>query len=61
MSELMQILISMVVVATGTVFISQKFRLSKRYERQSKKTAPLNTWSALDHGIDPSRDEEENS
>ncbi|MEY4498319.1 MAG: hypothetical protein RJA40_424 [Actinomycetota bacterium] len=59
MSELVQILISIVVVATGTVFISQKFKLSKRYERQSKKAAPLNSWSALDQGIDPSRVEEE--
>ncbi len=59
MSELVQILISIVVVATGTVLISQKFKLSKRYERQSKKAAPLNSWSALDQGIDPSRVEEE--
>jgi hypothetical protein len=59
MSELVQILISIVVVATGTVFISQKFKLSKRYERQSKKAGPLNSWSALDQGIDPSRVEEE--
>ena len=62
MSELVQVFISIVVVATGTVFISQKFRISKRYERQSHKAAPLNSWSALDQGIDPSgieKDEEE--
>ena len=59
MSELVQILVSIVIVATGTVFISQKFKLSKRYERQPKKATPLNSWSALDQGIDPSRVEEE--
>jgi len=59
MSDLVQILVSIVVVAIGTVFISQKFRISKRYERQSRKAAPLNSWSALDQGIDPSQIEGE--
>ncbi|MEY3893555.1 MAG: hypothetical protein RIR78_333 [Actinomycetota bacterium] len=59
MSDLVQILVSIVVVAIGTVFISQKFRISKRYERQSRKAAPLNSWSALDQGIDPSQIEDE--
>jgi hypothetical protein len=59
MSELVQVLISILVVATGTVFISQKFRISKRYERQPRKAAPLNSWSALDQGIDPSKIEKD--
>jgi hypothetical protein len=57
MSDLVQILISIVIVALGTVFISQKFKISKRYERQSRKATPLNSWSALDQGIDPSDSE----
>lgn len=59
MSELVQVLLSIVVVAIGTVFISQKFRISKRYERQSRKATPLNSWNALDQGIDPSKLEED--
>lgn len=59
MSDLIQILISIVIVAAGTVFISQKFRISKRYERQSRKAAPLNSWSALDQGIDPTHTEDQ--
>ena len=57
MSDLVQVLVSIVIVAAGTVFISQKFRISKRYERQSRKEAPLNSWNALDKGIDPSQSE----
>jgi hypothetical protein len=59
MSDLVQIFISIIIVAVGTVFISQKFRISKRYERQSRKAAPLNSWSALDKGIDPSHTEDQ--
>ena len=57
MSELVQVLLSLVIVAAGTVFISQKFKLSKRYERRSRNASPLNSWSALDQGIDPSQSE----
>ena len=59
MSDLVQIFISIIIVAVGTVFISQKFRISKRYERQTRKAAPLNSWSALDKGIDPSQTEDQ--
>ena len=59
MSDLVQIFISIIIVAVGTVFISQKFRISKRYERQSRKEAPLNSWSALDKGIDPTHTEDQ--
>lgn len=54
MSELFQILISILIVATFTIYISKRFRISKRYERQSKDKPPMNSWSAQDHGIDPS-------
>lgn len=60
MSEFVQILISIVIVATLTIYISKRFRISKRYERQSRTKPPMNSWSALDHGIDPSEVKGEN-
>ncbi len=54
MSEFVQIAISILIVAALTIYISKRFRISKRYERQSRSTPPMNSWSALDHGIDPS-------
>ena len=54
MSEFVQIAISILLVAALTIYVSQRFRISKRYERQSRSTPPMNSWSALDHGIDPS-------
>ena len=54
MSEFVQILISILIVATLTIYISKRFRISKRYERQSRSKSPMNSWSALDQGIDPS-------
>ena len=54
MSELVQILISIVIVATLTLYISKRFRISKRYDRQSRSKPPMNSWNAQDHGIDPS-------
>ena len=54
MSELFQILISIVIVSTLTLYISKRFLISKRYERQSKSKPPMNSWTAQDHGIDPS-------
>jgi hypothetical protein len=53
-AEFVQIAISILLVAALTIYISQRFRISKRYERQSRSTPPMNSWSALDHGIDPS-------
>jgi hypothetical protein len=53
-SEFVQILISIVIVATLTLYISRRFRISKRYERQSRSKPPMNSWTAQDHGIDPS-------
>lgn len=59
MSEFFQIVISIVIVATLTFYISKRFKISNRYERQSRSKPPLNSWSALDHGIDPSDVKEE--
>ena len=53
MKELLPIAISLVVVFALVVVISKKFNLSSRYERKPRE---LNTWSALDHGIDPTID-----
>ena len=50
MKELLPIAISLVAVFSLVVLISKRFKLSSRYERKSRE---LNTWSALDHGIDP--------
>ena len=50
MKELLPIAISLVVVFALVVLISKRFKLSSRYERKPRE---LNTWSALDHGIDP--------
>jgi hypothetical protein len=50
MKELLPIVISLVVVFALVVLISKRFNLSSRYERKPRE---LNTWSSLDHGIDP--------
>ena len=50
MKEFLPIAISLVAVFALVVLISKKFKLSSRYERKPRE---LNTWSALDHGIDP--------
>jgi hypothetical protein len=50
MKELLPIAISLVAVFALVVLISKRFKLSSRYERKPRE---LNTWSALDHGIDP--------
>lgn len=44
-------LISAIVVFLGVLLVGRKFRLSSRYERTPRT---LNSWSALDNGIDPS-------
>jgi len=50
MKEFLPIAISLVAVFVLVVLISKRFKLSSRYERKPRE---LNTWSALDHGIDP--------
>jgi hypothetical protein len=42
-----------VVVMVLVVLIGRKFKVSSRYER---KPRVLNTWNALDNGIDPTED-----
>jgi len=54
MKELLPIVISLVVVFALVVLISKRFNLSSRYERKPRE---LNTWSSLEHGIDPTVEE----
>ena len=53
MKDVLPIAISLVVVFALVVLISKRFKLSSRYERKPRE---LNTWSALDHGIDPTQE-----
>jgi hypothetical protein len=53
MKEFLPIVFSIVAVFALVVLISKKFKLSSRYERKPRE---LNTWRALDHGIDPTID-----
>lgn len=50
MKDFLPIAISLVAVFALVILISKRFKLSSRYERKPRE---LNTWSALDHGIDP--------
>ena len=50
MNQSLAILLSIVVVFAAVVLIGKKFNLSTRYER---KPRILNSWTALDKGIDP--------
>ena len=50
MKDFLPIAISLVAVFALVVLISKRLKLSSRYERKPRE---LNTWSALDHGIDP--------
>jgi hypothetical protein len=54
MKELLPVLVSLVGVFALVIVISKRFKLSSRYERKPRE---LNTWSALDHGIDPTVEE----
>ena len=54
MKDFLPIAISLVAVFALVALISKKFKLSSRYERKPRE---LNTWSALDHGIDPTVEE----
>ena len=50
MEQSIAIGVSILVVYGVVLLIGKKFKLSARYER---KPRVLNTWSALDEGIDP--------
>jgi hypothetical protein len=54
MKEFLPVLISLVCVFALVIVISKRFKLSSRYERKPRE---LNSWSALDHGIDPTVEE----
>jgi len=50
MEQSIAIAVSILVVYSLVLLIGKKIKLSSRYER---KPRVLNTWSALDEGIDP--------
>ncbi len=54
MNEFLPLLISLVLVFALVIVISKRFKLSSKYDRKPRE---LNTWSALDHGIDPTVEE----
>ena len=53
MSDLLPVAIAAVFVLAIVLLISRKFKISSRYERAPRQ---LNSWSALDKGIDPKED-----
>jgi hypothetical protein len=54
MRELVPIAIAAIVVLAIVLLLARKFKLSSRYERAPRQ---LNSWAALDKGIDPTEDE----
>ena len=54
MSDLLPIAIAAVIVLALVLLLARKFKLSTRYERAPRQ---LNSWSALDKGIDPTEDQ----
>jgi hypothetical protein len=54
MSDLLPIGIAAIVVMAIVVLLGRKFKISARYERAPRQ---LNSWSALDKGIDPTQDD----
>lgn len=55
MEQSIAIAVSILVVYGLVLLIGRKFKLSSRYER---KPRVINTWSALDEGIDPTVQDE---
>ena len=55
MNRSVEILISVVIVVSLTLFLSRSIKLSSRYERKPHK---LSDWNAQDQGIDPTLDSE---
>jgi hypothetical protein len=55
MNRTVEILISVVIVVSLTLFLSRSLKLSARYERKPHK---LSDWNAQDQGIDPTLDSE---
>jgi hypothetical protein len=56
MSDLLPIGIAAVFVMAIVLLLARKFKISSRYERAPRV---LNTWSALDKGIDPTEDQKQ--
>jgi len=54
MLELVPITVAAIVVLAIVLLLARKFKLSSRYERAPRQ---LNSWAALDKGIDPTEDE----
>jgi hypothetical protein len=54
MSDLLPIGVAAVFVLALVLLLARKFKLSSKYERAPRQ---LNSWSALDKGIDPTEDE----
>ena len=54
MSDFLPSAIAGVVVMAIVLLLARKFNISSRYERAPRE---LNTWSALDKGIDPTEDQ----
>jgi len=52
--DLLSIGIASVVVMAIVLLLARKFTISDRYERAPRQ---LNSWSALDKGIDPTEDQ----
>lgn len=55
MNRSVEILISVVIVVSLTLFLSRSIKLSSKYERKPHK---LSDWNAQDQGIDPTLDSE---
>ena len=53
MKDYLTIAVTAVAVMVLVVLIGRKFNISSRYER---KPRVLNSWNALDKGIDPTED-----
>jgi hypothetical protein len=56
MSDFLPIGVAAVFVLALVLLIARKFKLSSRYERAPRQ---LNSWSALDKGIDPTEDQKQ--
>lgn len=54
MSDLLPIAIAGIFVMAVVLLLARKFKISSRYERSPRV---LNSWSALDKGIDPTEDQ----
>ena len=56
MSDLLPIGIAAVFVMAIVLLLARNFKISSRYERAPRQ---LNSWSALDNGIDPTEDQKQ--